>query len=267
MRFRITLTFNQPAPILFPIDYRFALAAAVYRVMENGDAAYSQWLHDTGFADGTKRFKFFTLSPFWFSKTELVKERRALKITGHEAEFTFSTLQLPMAETFVKGLFANQQITIAQLGLVVRMVVKSVEKLPDPVFSNDMTFTATTPVVVSFRDKAIHRYEQFLPPRDVRYADLLERNLNEKLSVARQAGLNIPPSDDTPFSFILLNEPRKRAFEIIKGNDERPITNIGYTYTFRLKAPAALIETGYRAGFGEQNSFGGYVETAYQKGQ
>jgi len=266
MRFRITLTFTQPAPILFPIDYRFALAAAVYRVMENGDAAYSQWLHDTGFADGSKRFKFFTLSPFRFRKTELIKERRALKVTGNEAEFTFSTLQLPMAEKFIEGLFAKQQMTIAQLGHVVHMVVKSVEKLPDPVFSNNMTFTATTPIVVSYRDRAVHRYEQFLPPRDVRYASLLERNLNEKLSIASQSGLSLPPADDTPFSFTLLNEPRKRAFDIIKGNSEHPITNIGYTYTFNLKAPAALIEMGYRAGFGEQNSFGGFVEVANPNG-
>jgi len=261
MRFRITTVFDQPGTILFPVDYRFALAAAVYRVMEQGDANYSRWLHDTGFTDGNKRFKLFTLSQFRFQRTILDKPLRALKVFGNEAEFTFSTIQLPLADTFIQGLFANQRLTLSQLGHKVHMVIKSVERLPDPVFKTAMTFAATTPIIVSYRDKTVHKYEQFLPPLDVRYANLLERNLLEKLNICQgSSGLNSTDNEATPFTFTLSGEPRKRSFDIVKGNGQRPITNIGYTYTFRLQASKQLMEIGYCTGFGEQNSFGGYVE-------
>lgn len=261
MRFRITLTFAQPQPVLFPVDYRFALAAAVYRVMEQGDATYSRWLHDTGFADGHKRFKFFTLSPFRFQETAYEASQKALRILSHEAQFTFSTLQIPMGEKFVQGLFANQRITLSQYGHTVQMVVKSVERLPDPVFTDQMVYRATVPIVVSVRNREVDRHEQFLPPLDVRYEELLHRNLQQKLAVALQsAKLSYSLPSDAGFRFSLIGDAQKRAFSVIRPAGQRPIIVIGYTYTFALEAPLALHEIGYWTGFGEQNSFAGYVE-------
>lgn len=261
MRFRITLTFNQSQPVLFPVDYRFALAAAVYRVMEQGDSTYSKWLHDTGFADGNKRFKFFTLSPFRFQESVYEARHKALRILSHEAQFTFSTLQIPMGEKFVQGLFANQRITLSQHGHTVHMVVKSVERLPDPVFTDQMVYRAVVPVVVSVRDREVHRHEQFLPPLDVRYEELLHRNLRQKLAVAMQTeGQPLTLASDAPFQFVVIGEAQKRAFSVIRPDGQRPIIVIGYTYTFELEAPLALHEIGYWTGFGEQNSFAGYVE-------
>jgi CRISPR-associated endoribonuclease Cas6 len=61
MRFKLTLYTRQIQPQL-TLNYQYPLSAAVYKIIERSDAAFSELLHNTGYGKGHKSFKLFTFS-------------------------------------------------------------------------------------------------------------------------------------------------------------------------------------------------------------
>ena len=60
-------------------------------------------------------------------------------------------------------------------------------------------------------------------------------------------------ADTVTPAFELLGQAKQKGI-MIKQSDLNPIKVIGYQYTFRLSADAALLKMGYDTGFGEDNS-------------
>ena len=67
------------------------------------------------------------------------------------------------------------------------------------------------------------------------------------------------------FDFKLLSAPKQKLVTIKPYTDNETKVR-GFVYSFRLKAPVALQELGYYAGFGEKNSMGfGCGEVDYEE--
>ncbi len=63
MKFKLLLRCTQPQNTI-PLNYQYPLSAAIYKILNRADAAYAQFLHDTGYrkTDSLKSFKLFTFS-------------------------------------------------------------------------------------------------------------------------------------------------------------------------------------------------------------
>lgn len=62
MRIRLYLSATGAHPVI-PIDYRHALRACIYGIIDRANAEYAARLHDRGFSTaGNQRFKYFCFS-------------------------------------------------------------------------------------------------------------------------------------------------------------------------------------------------------------
>src|SRR5690554_5850875 len=129
MKFKITLTKKDSLHTVIPLNYQYAMSAAIYKILARGDKDYARFLHEKGYGKGFKLFTFSQLNvPF---KIEGAQKDR-MRLIGNEAHFQIA-FHLPEAmENFVKGLFQNEQIDIADKKSKGSFKVKSVESLPNP---------------------------------------------------------------------------------------------------------------------------------------
>ena len=216
MRFKLSLELTNKKQNLLPLNYQYELSAWIYKVLHYGSPDFSRWLHDHGFLNDRKQFRLFT----------------------------FSNLAIP--ERKVMGDRLSQ----------VPFRVVAVEAMPEPEFRVTMTFTAISPLLISFK-KPEDRYARYLSPPDPEYSTLFFRNLKEK-----QIAFTGKPCDfdEKAGNFKQLSEPRKKGI-LIKADTPMQSKLIGYQYDFKLTAPVELIRLCYYTGFGENNSFGfGCVE-------
>ena len=66
MRFEINmLVLKDKNGTHLPINYQYELSAWIYKVLNDGDPIFSEWLHFKGYKSKNKPFKLFT-----FSKTK-----------------------------------------------------------------------------------------------------------------------------------------------------------------------------------------------------
>ncbi|MDJ1496937.1 hypothetical protein QNI19_28635 [Cytophagaceae bacterium DM2B3-1] len=61
MRLKLTLQKTGSQSTL-PINYAYPLSSWIYKVIGKADETYADFLHNSGYSAGQKRFKFFTLS-------------------------------------------------------------------------------------------------------------------------------------------------------------------------------------------------------------
>src|SRR5581483_7271554 len=128
MQLNLHLTSNHASSIL-PINYQYPLSAAIYKIIARADNEYASFLHDKGYAqkDSLKSFKLFSFSDLRMPFT--IKGDR-LQLLTREAKLQVSFHLPKAAETFIKGLFMNQQIEIADKRSKAVFTVAQVEALP-----------------------------------------------------------------------------------------------------------------------------------------
>lgn len=109
MRLKLTLqALHKPA--LLPFNYQYPISSAIYKIIQSADAKYASFLHDIGYGEGNKNFKLFTFSDI---KTPLVKNGDRMVLQTGQAELIVCFYVPEAAENFIKGLFLNQQLQIA----------------------------------------------------------------------------------------------------------------------------------------------------------
>lgn len=178
MRFRITLEIDEGDGML-PINYQYPLSAAIYRIINKGDAEYAKFLHDRGYGKGYKFFCFSDIrTPF------IIKgDRFVLKGDGIEVKVCF---HLPEAmKNFVQGLFASEKIEIGDKISRQSFIVKGIEGLDSGLGrfkSNEFVNIAIKPIsplVVGMKNEKWN-YD-YLRPDDERFVDMFIYNWREKI--------------------------------------------------------------------------------------
>lgn len=237
---------------LLPVNYQYALASWIYKVISRADTEYATFLHDQGFTLGRKQFKMFTFSQLDFRPYKILGDR--IQLLGNTLSLTVRFLVDSSMENFIKGLFLNQHCGLGNRESRVDFQVVGVEAKPRPVFNTTMRYECLSPIVISaMRDDGSTAY---LSPQEMAYRPILIQNLIRKhKALALHGGSNVNDYQVPDYSFRLLGEPRKKGTLIKEGTSEATKV-IAYLFRFELTAPVELHEVGYYAGMGEKNSMG-----------
>lgn len=258
MRFALTLSVNKTAyGNLIPLSYSYELSAWIYKVLASSDEAYASWLHDNGFAQENKRFKFFTFSRLLFDNAKPVKGTDRLAIFSDKATIFLSFAPEISTQNFISGIFSNNEFTIGDRKSKVKFRVNNIELLPSPDFSESYgQFRTLSPITVSMKDENGRIVYVSPENTDYDYGQLLSKNLKEKYRIYYQK----EPEQETAFELKLLSPPRSKLIKIKSGTPGE--TNIrGFDIKFSLQTNPELLHMIYECGAGEKNSLGfGMVE-------
>lgn len=255
---RFQLTFNRTTKQrMLPMDYQYYISAWIYKVLNQADKEFAQFLHQKGYGgDGeSKLYKLFCFSRLNFGKPGLWKEKRLFEIREHEIHLQVS-FDVPEAATnFIKGLFMSQEFYLGDKFNGIDFKVAKVEALPEPVFAETRNYRLQTPWVVSYMSDE-DRYPQYLSPKDDLYEQLVIKHLAEKFNNTRQ-GKNISPEQ---IRFRRISD-YKRAGYVMKPGTRGETRVIGNLFGFELTAPVEVHRMIWNAGVSEKSSSGfGWVE-------
>ncbi len=266
MRFLLTLTSLRPFQRV-TFNYQYPLSAAIYKIIQRSDEAYAAFLHEQGYPYGGKTFKFFTFSdlrtPF-----EPIGDRLVMKT--NTAALTISFYMPDAAENFIRGLFMNQQIDIADSRDKASFIVQQVtaEKMPE-ISDETVLIQPMSPVVVGRKNER-GNYD-YLSPADADFAELLTNNLLEKCAAAElvtKEGLNNLKETVTVRPVFFKLPPRHRLLTIKAGTAAETKVRGYDKFRLRVKAPPAVIAMALDAGIGMHNAMGmGCVEIVTDAGR
>lgn len=250
MRFKITFSRTGRQRML-PMDYQYYLSAWIYKVIGNADREFARFLHISGYTNGNRRFKLFSYSPFDFGKPVLWKEKALFEIPVEQLTLKVSFHLAEPAEKFIIGLFNNQQVYVGDQFNGLDLIVKQVERLPEPLLMDTMNYMAISPVVISQRDE-ISRYALYLAPSDTNYGQLLRQNMINKLNSTPGAATL---SDEINFEFRIKNTPKSKLITMKPHTPEQSKVR-GFTYEFMLTCPIEIHQLILSTAIGEKNSTG-----------
>jgi CRISPR-associated endoribonuclease Cas6 len=259
MRLKLTLqTVHKPA--LLPFNYQYPLSSAIYKIIQSADSEFATFLHDKGYGEGHKRFKLFTFSDI---KTSFIKNEDRMQLQNGYAELLVCFYVPQAAENFIKGLFQNQQLQIADNKSKTTFQITQVESLP----SNHnhkliKVLQPISPLVVGKKNQWGH-YD-YRSPQDKDFEDCLLHNWIEKLTATGNAGEDTLQNlrQKVSVRVLLFPHPPQSRLITIKGGTDAETKIRGYT-KFRLEvtAPDEMIELALGAGLGLYNAQGmGCVE-------
>jgi CRISPR-associated endoribonuclease Cas6 len=257
MRFKITLNRTGKQKML-PMDYQYYLSAWIYKVISNGDHEFANFLHSEGYTSGYKRFKLFNYSPLDFGKPRLWKEKGLFEIQAEQYTLNVSFHLAEAAEKFIIGLFNNQQVYVGDQFNGLDLIVKQVERLPEPVLTPTMKYRAVSPVVISLKDEN-SKYAHYLAPSDEIYNELLQQNILSKYDSIPNRSI-FPENMD--FQFELKSEAKSKLITIKSYTPEQSKIR-GFVFDFLLTCPIEIHQLILATGLGEKNSMGfGWCEVS-----
>lgn len=253
MQFKITFQ-CLTIPAIVPLNYQYELSAWIYKVIEQADAGYANFLHQKGYeTPHRKSFKLFSFSHLQAARFRVVDDR--LYIERPEVSLLIGFYMDRTAEEFIKGLFTAQQFKlgdrISQADLEVKSVVMRPISLPSA--GTPVHIRAKSPIVVALKQP--DNQERYLSPDEPDFGKLFYANLLEKY---RAATANEIPEDWNPdgFTFVPVGLPPKSKLIHLKSGKKEATKVRGWLFDFELCAPPELIEIGLLAGFGKYNAQG-----------
>ncbi len=255
MRLKLTLqTVHKPA--LLPFNYQYPLSSAIYKIIQSADAEFATFLHDKGYGAGNKKFKLFTFSDI---KTPFVKSGDRMALQTGEAELIVCFYLPEAAENFIKGLFLNQYLQIADQKSKTTFHISQVESLPK-LYNNKIgkqVLQPLSPLVVGRKNDLGH-YD-YRSPQDDDFEDCLLHNWIEKLAATCNADedtlLNL--RQKVSVSVRLFPHPPQSRLITIKGGTDSETKIRGYTkFSLEVTAPERMIELALGAGLGLYNAQG-----------
>lgn len=251
MRFKLTLRINRKYGDNLPYNYQYEQSAVIYRILAQADKQYSLWLHENGYsANGAKRFKLFTYSPFIFDRVHSIPKAGCLNIIGEYAVWYISFIPEKSTVEFIQGVFAHKQFTIGNKDCKVAFDIVGVESMPTPSLSEEMIFHTLSPICVK-----LHEGEKttYLSPEEPQFTQGLLKGLVSRIGSITGKSLN---SDTSNFEFTMIGNKSKSKLVTIKAKTPQETKVRGYLCDFKLKAPIELMQIAYEGGIGELCSQG-----------
>ena len=256
MRFQLTLNRTTKQRML-PMDYQYYISAWIYKVLNQADKEFAQFLHEKGYGQGeTKLYKLFCFSRLYFRKPKLWKEKKLFEIPAHEIGLQISFDVPEAATTFIKGLFMSQEFYLGDKFNGIDFRVSKVEALPEPDFTETMNYRLQTPWVVSYKTEE-DKHPQYLSPKDEIFEPQAINHIVEKFNNTRNAG----SISQKQIRFKRTSNFKRAGFVMKPGTPEESRV-IGNLFEFELTAPVEVHQMIWNAGVSEKSSSGfGWVET------
>ena len=265
MRIQLTLTPSAGHGLL-PVNYQYPLSAAIYKIIWQADEKYSAFLHDVGYKLNGKSFKLFSFSDL---RIPFRIQGDRLHINGSPAWLTISFHVEEAATNFIRGLFINQQLEIADKISRAQFSVTNVQLLPDFFTSvhgtePEVVLHPLSPLVVG-RKNSKGNYD-FLNPADPDFDEWLIHNWIEKYK-AINGNVSIDVEAIKNRISIQLLTPKqeiKSRLITIKAFTPEQTQIRGFTkFRMKVRASKPLLELAMNAGLGLYNAQGmGCVEVS-----
>lgn len=273
LKVRLLLKLNcEKSKQIIPVNYQYPFASAIYKILQNADAEYAAFLHETGYGKGFKLFTFSDIKcPFKINgdRLHLLSGKMELIICFH----------LPKAaETFIKGLFMSQQIDIADRKSKTSFTVEQVASLPSPLDrfnarpdgsplteTNDeaeLLLKPLSPIVCGLKNEKGNYV--FLSPADDRYEEMLFKNWEEKCKSVFEKETTDRIMANAFLQVTFYNYPPKSRLITIKANTSAETKIRGFNnFETKIRGPKEGIELLLNSGIGLYNAQGmGCVEIA-----
>ncbi len=263
MRFQLTLE-CKTFPALLPVNYQYPLSAVIYKIIQNADADFAAFLHETGYGKGFKLFTFSDIiTPFKMKgdRMQLLTNKAMLHICFYLPD---------AAENFIKGLFMSQEIEIgdkiSRAGFHVSQIESIAEDL-NAAENKKIILQPLSPIVAGIKNE--NGNYTFLDPRDPGYSSCLLYNWLQKYKTINGASDSVIEKLKDKIQLRVLsfsNPPQSRLITIKTGSPEE--TKIRGFKKFRIEVLASqeLLEIALGAGMGLYNAQGmGCVEMVENK--
>lgn len=258
MRFKIHLELTSSRQGILPLNYQYPLSACVYKIISKADESYGSFLHQEGYGIALKKFKFFTFSdlrtPFRINGNRMI-----MRTTKAELTVCFHLPQA--AESFIKGLFLQQQIEIADQYSKAVFEVRQIESLYGKVANNDensvneITVKTLSPLVCGKKNESGNY--TFLSPLEADFVPMIHANWKAKYSTlygAEKAELVFKEIEISP---VFYSEPPKSRLIAIKSDSSEESKIRGFTgFKLKLKANQEALDLLLNTGAGVYNSLG-----------
>lgn len=252
MRFNLILEVNKHAfGNLLPINYQYEQSAAIYRILSSADESYAAWLHDNGFRlKNGKTFKLFVYSRFNIEQYRILSDKGRLQILSDTIKWQIGILPEKSTQKFIQGIFQNRVFEIGDTQSVVQFVVRNVEVMPEPDFSEKMFFTTMSPICLKYQHS--NGKTDYLSPADVRAPFLLFKGLFDKYKLLYEKEC---PYTMSECKMKVLNTPKSALIKVKAGMPKE--TKIrGFMCKLEMEVPIELMRLMYEGGVGSLNSQG-----------
>lgn len=255
MRFKLTLV-PLSTKIHVPFNYQYALSAVIYQKLAQADEDYASFLHQKGYAQNnhSKHFKLFSYS----NLTGAFKAgKNALQLQGNETGFVLGCHTPEFAENLIKGVFANQRISIGDKTAQADFEVQQINAEADLSYSGmeKHTLELLSPLAVGKKnDRGNYDY---LSPMDVDFLPILKNNLSDKLLTAHpdkifdfELGVNLFPK-----------KLKSRLISIKAGTEKETKVKGFMGFSITIKGKMEVVNMALCGGLGQYNGVGfGSVE-------
>ncbi|MBF0339081.1 MAG: CRISPR-associated endoribonuclease Cas6 [Nitrospirae bacterium] len=244
MRIRIVL-YNKIADAGIPINYNHFLAATIYRILREQARGSCNLSLDRVRQGARMHLRMFTFSHLNFETYRIEQE----KISFDEGYIQWY-ISSPVAEFL---LIIAQRIAKCKELLIagVRFDIEKVEVLKEVDFSDEMSFTALSPITVTHSKKNRH-VSRYLRYTEKGFAEAVRENLIKKYILIHNA---MPKDNSLVFTFDQ-DYLTKKAGKIQKKISFLNMEVIGFVAPSKVKGSPELIRVGYDAGFGEKGNLG-----------
>lgn len=239
-----------------PVNYNYQVSAGIYSLLGFGSEEFTSFLHDQGFKQNGKTYKLFSFG-LKFEKIRIINDNIQL-LSPFINLFVSSPLIDDFIKNFIIGTFEKKEFLITGNYINAKFNILNAECLPEPEFTDSMSFFAISPLVLS--TKRIHNgkiSQYYLRHDDTDDINrVLTNNLMNKYSLVFNREIQ---SDQLKLSWdeeFILRQKRVTKKVTICENDTNPIDVIGIKAPFKLDGNPELIKIGYQCGFGEKNSMG-----------
>ncbi len=246
MRLLIDLSSLDNNPITIPIHYNHLIQSAIYGALDNN---FADFLHDTGFEGGGRRFKLFTFS----------RLTGAYRFNAATGEITYtSPVKLVVSspvdkfcEFLVNGLLAKDSLRIGPAAFRIQGI-----KVESPLVVTDnanahveteIRVKTLSPVVVysTLLRPEGSKYTCYFQPGDGDFSRLATENLYKKYQAVHGT---IPPEGE-----VRIKPLRQPKMQIIKYKN---FVIKGYSGILSMRGPASLLQVAVDAGLGAKSSMG-----------
>ena len=255
MNFKITL-FAINFPAVLPLNYQYPLSAVIYKILQQADKTYAHFLHETGYKQDEHSLKTFKLFTFSDIKTPFKIQGDRMRMLMPEAT-VFVSFHLPQAaETFIKGLFLNQEIEIADRKSRAKFRINQVESIPLGLSGDavqEIILQPLSPIVSSKPNEKGN--SDYLPPEHPDFIPQLMFNWQSKYKTLYN-DVEVAFADADMEVLFYKNPPKARLITIKADTPEE--TKIKGYVNFQLKVRGKLeaLELLINAGAGVYNSQG-----------
>lgn len=255
MRFRLKL-FAIHFPAILPLNYQYPMSAVIYKILQHADAEYASFLHETGYKKSENSLKAFKLFTFSDIKTPFKIHGDRMLMLAPEAEVIVSFHLPQAAETFIKGLFMNQEMEIADSKSRARFKISQVESIPNGLSKEPLQEVVLQPLspVISSKPNAKGHYD-YLTPEHPDFVPQLLFNWRSKYQMLYD-NVDEAFADADMKVLFYKNLPKSRLINIKAGTPEETRIKGYVNFQLKVKGRVEVLELLINSGVGAYNSQG-----------